>query len=423
MKLTSKFRLFLKKLGPGFITGASDNDPSGIAAYSQTGVTFGYNQLWTAFFTLPFMTIVQEMCGRIGLVTGKGLAGVIKKHYSKKILYFSVLILAFANTVNIGADLGSMAASAELLIGLPFIVWLVLITLVCIALQVFVPYKVYVEFLKYLTLTLFAYIIIAFIININWPTVFQSIISPKVEFNESYILNIVAILGTTISPYLFFWQAGEEVEEEIGKGQLKTMGHGKPQITTGDIRSMRMDTVIGMFFSNIVMFFIILTSASTLSGTGITEIKTATDAANALRPLAGDFAYLLFAIGIIGTGLLAVPVLAGSAAYAIAETFNLKEGLYRNFSQAHGFYAIIAVATLGGLVINFLGIPPFTLLYYTAILNGVCAPPLLFLIMRIANNKKIMGEYKNTWPSNLLGWTITFIMTGCALLLIWTLLR
>lgn len=398
-------------MGPGFITGASDDDPSGIGTYAQTGAQFGYTQLWTAFFSFPFMTIVQEMCGRIGMVTGKGLAGVIKTHYAKSVLYVAVLLLVVANTINIGADLGAMASSAQLLVGIPFIYWLLGLTIVVLLLEIFIPYPVYARILKYLTFSLFAYIIAAFAIKQDWSKIVYATFIPTLSFNKDYLLNIVAILGTTISPYLFFWQADEEVEEEIEHHKLRAMGKGIPRVNNRDIGEMRFDTIVGMFFSNLVMFFIIVTTASTLGSHGINTIQTADQAASALRPIAGDFAFLLFAAGIIGTGLLAVPVLAGSAAYALSETFNWKEGLGKSFTQAHGFYGVITLATLIGLLVNFTPIKPFQMLYYTAILNGICAPPLLVLIMLIGSNKKIMGKYTNGPLSNGMGWIITGLIT------------
>ncbi len=410
-KITQKVKNVLKAIGPGFITGAADDDPSGIGTYSQTGAIFGFSQLWLSLFSFPFMAVVQEMCGRIGLVTGNGLSGVIKRFYSKKVLYSAVFILLLANIINIGADLGAMAAAGQLVFGLPFAFWLIIMTAIMLFLEIFVSYKVYSKILKYLTFSLFAYIITAFVVKMNWGEVARSTFIPNIEFNKAYLLNIVAILGTTISPYLFFWQADEEVEEEISAHKIRGFGKGTPRIDGTDIRKMRIDTIIGMFFSNAVMFFIIITAASTLGKNGITHIDTAAQAAEALRPFAGDFAFLLFALGIIGTGLLAVPILAGSASYALSEAFSLNEGLSNKFKQAHGFYGIIAVATLLGLLINFSPIKPFDLLYYTAILNGVCAPPLLILIMIITNNKKIMGEHTNGMFSNVLGWTITGLMT------------
>ena len=414
----SRIKNFFKSAGPGFITGASDDDPSGIAVYSQTGSQFGYGQLWTALFSFPFMAAIQEMCGRIGLVTGKGLAGVIKKNYSKKILYFSVLVLLLANTINIGADLGAMASSGQLVFGISFIYWLLGITALTLVLEIFVSYKVYAKILKYFAFSLLSYVVVAFVVKQDWLQILVSTFVPTFALTKEYLFNIVAILGTTISPYLFFWQANEEVEEEVEKRELKSMGAGIPKFKKKDINNLRTDTISGMFFSNLIMFFIIVTTASTLGVHGMFNIETADQAAQALRPIAGDFAYLLFALGIIGTGLLAVPVLAGSASYALSEVFKMKEGLYRKFKQAHGFYGVITIATVVGLLVNFIGVPSFKMLYYTAILNGLAAPPLMFIIMKISNNKKILGRYTNKKISNVLGWTITGIMTLCAVALI-----
>jgi NRAMP (natural resistance-associated macrophage protein)-like metal ion transporter len=407
-------------LGPGLITGASDDDPSGIATYSQTGSQFGYSQLWTALFSFPFMTVIQEICGRIGMVTGKGLAKVVKEHYGRTVLFGAVAILCIANTINIGADLGAMAAAGQLLVGFPFLVWLLVITGITLALEIFVSYATYARFLKYLTLSLFAYVVTAFVIKQDWSEIIFSTLVPSFSFSRLYLLNIVAILGTTISPYLFFWQADEEVEEEIANHKLTENSNTKPHINYRDIRRMRVDTFIGMLFSNLVMFFIIVTTASTLGVHGLSTITTADQAAAALRPLAGDFAFLLFAAGIIGTGLLAVPILAGSASYALAETFNWKAGLGKKFNQAKAFYVIIIISTLVGVLINFTPIRPFQMLYYTAILNGICAPPLLILIMLISRNKKIMGQYTNSRLSNTMGWIIAVVMSLAAIALIIT---
>lgn len=415
-----KIKRFFKSLGPGFITGASDDDPSGIATYSQTGAQFGYGQAWTALFSFPFMAAIQEMCGRIGMVTGKGLAGVIKKNYSKKILYVAVFILLIANTINIGADLGAMASSGQLVFGISFIYWLLGITVLTLVLEIFVSYKVYARILKYLAFLLLSYIAVAFIVKQNWLQILISTFVPRFSFSKAYLMNIVAILGTTISPYLFFWQANEEVEEEVEKRELRSMGAGIPKFKKREVKNLRIDTISGMLFSNLIMFFIIVTTASTLGVHGIFNVQTASQAAQALRPIAGDFAYLLFALGIIGTGLLAVPVLAGSASYAISETFKMKEGLYKKFRQAHGFYGVITLATIVGLVVNFIGIPPFRMLYYTAVLNGIAAPPLMIIIMKISNNKKILGKYTNKKVSNILGWIITGIMSACAIALIFS---
>lgn len=413
-----RFNKFLRILGPGLITGAADDDPSGIATYSQAGAQFGYGQLWTAPFSFPFMAVIQEMCGRIGMVTGKGLAGVLRKHYAPPVLYFSVILLILANTINIGANLGAMAASGQLILNIPFPILLLAITVVTLALEILVSYRVYAKFLKYLTFSLFAYVVTVFIVKQDWTKIVFSTLIPSFSLNKAYLFNIVAILGTTISPYLFFWQAGEEVEEEVAHHKLRMMGKGVPKIGRYDIAQMRRDTIFGMFFSNLVMFFIIVTTASTLNINGITNIETAPQAAQALRPFAGDFAFLLFALGIIGTGFLAVPVLAGSASYALTEAFGWKEGLYRKFSHAQGFYGVIIVATLIGFIVNFTPIKPFTLLYYTAVINGICAPPLLILIMLIGNNKTIMKEHTNSRFSNLLGWIITGIMSLTSLALL-----
>ncbi len=414
-----KLKKWLKILGPGFITGASDDDPSGIATYSQTGAQFGYSQLWTALFTFPFMTVIQEMCGRIGLVTGKGLAGVIRHHYPKPLLYSAVFLLLIANTINIGANLGAMASSAQLVVGIPFIYLLIGMTVLTLVLEVFLSYKTYAKYLKYLTFSLLAYIIVAFIVKQDWSLILRDTFIPRISFDEGYILNIVAILGTTISPYLFFWQANEEVEEEVATKKLRMYGAGIPKIHKKDIHEMRIDTVIGMFFSNLVMFFIIITAASTLYRNGIHTIFTADQAASVLQPIAGQWAFLLFALGIIGTGLLSVPVLSGSASYALSETFGWKEGLYRKFQKAHGFYGVITVATLVGLLVNFTSIEPFRMLYYSAVINGIVAPPLMILILVTANKKDVMGKYKNSVWSNVFGIFITAVMFLSAVLLVW----
>jgi NRAMP (natural resistance-associated macrophage protein)-like metal ion transporter len=413
-------RLF-KTIGPGFITGAADDDPSGIATYSQTGAMFGLGQLWTTLFNFPFMVIVQEMCGRIGLVTGKGLAQVLKENYSKKVLYFAVLLLLIANAVNIGADLGAMASVLVSLLKLPFALVLFLVTILTLVLEIFVPYPTYAKYLKYLTVSLLSYVFVAFIVVSDWGEVFSALVTPNFSFSSNYVMMLAAILGTTISPYLFFWQADEEVEEEIAHHKLRAMGKSIPKIGNMDIRQMRLDTLIGMFFSQIVTFFIISSVAMTLHKAGIYQINTADEAALALKPLAGNFAFLLFSLGILGTGLLAVPVLAGSASYAIGEAFNMRVGLWRRFSRAHGFYGIMTLATIAGLVVNFLNISPFMMLYYSAVLNGIIAPPLLFLIVMIGNNRRIMGEYTNSRWAGFLGLMIATLMGVVAVSVIYQL--
>ncbi len=411
-----KVKAYLKALGPGLVTGASDDDPSGIGTYSQTGALFGYAQLWTMPFTFPLMAGIQEICARTALHTGSGLAELIRKHYSKPVLYSCVSLLFVANTVNIGTDLGAMAASAQMLVGFPFLAWLVAITLVSVTVEIFVNYRQYARILRFLTLSLFAYVLVVFVSAKDWEQITRNTLIPTVQVNQDYLLNLVAILGTTISPYLFFWQASQEIEEKIDEGKVTSMA--RQGVTKIELKWMRADVISGMVFSSLVMWSIMTTTASTLFPKGITNIDAAPKAAEALRPIAGDFAYLFFAAGIIGTGLLAVPILAGSAAYAIAETFRLREGLYLKLRQAPGFYGIIAFSTLVGFAINLSGINPIKALYYTAVLNGIVAPPLLLMIMRISNNQKIMKNKVNGPLSNAMGWIATISMSIAALALL-----
>ncbi|MDD5040799.1 MAG: divalent metal cation transporter [Candidatus Peribacteraceae bacterium] len=418
----SKFRRFLRAIGPGFITGAADDDPSGIGTYAQTGAAFGYTQLWFALFVTPFMIAVQEMCGRIGLVTGKGLSGVMRRHYSPLLLTAVVSLLFVANTVNIGADLGAMADAMELVTGMPSVGWLFAFTMLILVLEVFVSYCAYAKVLKVLCVSLLAYVLAAFTVTEPWTAILRATLLPSVSFTKEYLVNIVALFGTTISPYLFFWQADEEVEEEVEHHQLRDMGRGRPHITRRDITSMRLDTAFGMVFSNLMTFFIITTAATTLGSHGIRAVATAAEAAAILQPLAGRFASLLFAAGIIGTGLLAVPILAGSASYAISEAFGWKEGLFRTARQAPGFYAVIVVSTAIGLLVNLLKVPAFQMLYFAAILNGIIAPPLLVIILLISNNRSVMGARVNTRLSNVLGWSITLLMSLAAGVLLLTIL-
>ncbi len=409
-----KKRSVLSRVGPGFITGASDDDPSGIATYAQIGAQFGYGQLWLTLFSIPFMIAVQEMCGRIGLVTGKGLSGVLKKHYPRAILYGAVALLCIANMVNIGADMVAMAAAARLVVPLPYAVLLTAVVLSTLAMMILIPYKRYVTYLKYLTLSLFAYVVVAFVVKQDVREILAATLLPTFSLSQESLMTVVAFLGTTISPYLFFWQVSEEVEEEVAEKRIQQMGVGTPRVSTSDIRDMRIDTSIGMVFSNIVSYFIIITAASTLHRHGITHVESAAAAAKALEPIAGSFASILFALGIIGTGLLAIPVLAGSAAYAVAEIFDWKESLSLPFHKARAFYRVIILSTIGGLLVLFTGIQPFVLLYYTAILNGLAAPPLLILILLVSNNKKVMGKRTNGLLSNLVGGLIAVLMTACA---------
>lgn len=408
------FKRFFKKIGPGFITGAADDDPSGIGTYAQTGAVFGYRQLWLAFFSVPFMVAIQEMCGRIGLVTGKGLAGALRARYGRTLLSVAVLLLFLANVVNIGADLGAIASSVSLVFGGGVALWLWAAVFVVLILQIYIPYPTYARILKYLTFSLFSYVAVLFIVKADWGVILSSTFWPRFVLSKEFAMNVVAFLGTTISPYLFFWQSDEEVEEEVAKGKIRAMGKGIPKVTRQDLRDMRADTVLGMVFSNLVSFFIIATTAATLHAQGIFSIETADQAAAALEPIAGPFAYLLFALGIVGTGLLAIPVLAGSASYALSEAVGWSEGLGKTFSKARGFYTAIIVATFLGLLVNFSGVPPFKMLYYSAVLNGLCAPPLIFMIIALANDRKTMGSRTNSRNSNAWGIAIGMLMTIAA---------
>ncbi len=397
-----KSKLFFRSLGPGLITGASDDDPSGIATYSSVGAQFGLGLLWMVLWTTPMMMAIQEACARIGVITNKGLAGVLKKYYSRKIVAVAVLLLLIANTVNIGADLGAMAASLKLLVDINFITAAAFFSILVILLEIFVPYHTYVKVLKWLTISIFAYAVTGIIIHPDWAEVIGRTVRPEFQFNIAYIFAIVAFLGTTITPYLFFWQTSEEVEENKLDGfEASKMTPYKVGLR---IASMRTDVKTGMILSNLISFFIVVTTASVLYKNGIFNIGSAEQAAEALRPLAGDYAYLLFASGIIGVGLLAVPILAGSAAYALSELFNWREGLEKKFSQAKSFYIIIAVSILIGFLLNFIGLNPITALYYAAFLNGVIAVPLMIIIMIVGNQEKIMGE--ETHPSwvKFFGW-------------------
>jgi NRAMP (natural resistance-associated macrophage protein)-like metal ion transporter len=405
---------YIKKLGPGLITGAADDDPSGIATYSQAGAQFGPNLIWLSVWTLPLMITVQEMCARIALVTGNGLAANIKHSYRKEILHILTILLLIANIFNIGANLGAMATAFQLIApGLPFTFLIILIGLVCLSLPLIIPYKKYARYLKWLVITLFSYIITGFIINMDWSNLLFHSIIPHITFSKAQILLITGILGTTISPYLFFWQTSQEVEEEISEG--KTTVHSRRGTNPIEIKRMRKDIWTGMFLSNIVMFFIIAVCANTLFVNGINNIDTASDAALALLPFAGKFATTLFAIGIIGTGMLAVPVLASSTSYAISESFGWREGLYRKFKKARAFYTIIIFSIILGVILNFVGIHPIKALIYSAITNGIIAPIVLVFIVQISSNHKIMGHYKNSRAKKIIGWTTIILMSITAI--------
>ncbi|MFH0969361.1 MAG: divalent metal cation transporter [Patescibacteria group bacterium] len=395
----NKAKIFFKALGPGLITGASDDDPSGIGTYSSVGAKFGLAILWTAFWLLPIMLAVQEVCARIGVITNKGLVGVLKKHYKKKIVAGIVVFLIIANVINIGADLGAMAASLNLLSGLNFYLGAIAFAIFIILIEVFVEYNLYAKILKWLALSVLSYVVAGFFINPEWTTVFKNAFIPQIDFNKDYLFALIAVFGTTITPYLFFWQASEEVEEN----KMLKSNFSKEKMRDR-IARMRTDVKTGMILANIVFFFIIVTTAQVLFKNGITNINSAQDAAMALRPFAGDFAYLLFALGIIGTGLLAVPVLAGSGAYAISELMKWKEGLDLKFSRAKGFYLIITLSILFGLAFNFLNINPIAALYYSAFVNGIIAVPLLVAIMVVGNDKKIMGAETHPFWVKIFGW-------------------
>jgi NRAMP (natural resistance-associated macrophage protein)-like metal ion transporter len=418
-----RFNRFLRVLGPGIVTGAADDDPSGIATYSQAGAGFGTGLLWAFPLMYPLLLAVQESCARIGAITGKGLAAVIKENYNKKMLYMAVTLVVVANTINIGADLGAMAATTQLFFDIPFAVLAIFYAVVIVLLVVFVNYKTYAKILKWLALALLAYPVTAFLVGQDWPTIFRDTftLTPQINLETMYIF--VGMLGTTISPYLFFWDTSEQVEEEVKKRNIAKIGF-QPKATRRYLKNVRLDNFVGMTLAAVTAWFIVIACASTLNASGITQINTAADAARALEPLvdgfpnAGLIAKLIFSVGVIGLGLLAVPVLAGSSSYAISETLGWKEGLYRKFKRAIGFYVVIIAATLAGLLINFLGIDPIDALVFTAVFNGVAAIPLLFVIAKVGNNSKIMGEYKNSKLSNVFIWLAFVVMIIAALILI-----
>lgn len=411
-KIINIIKYKLSRLGPGFITGAADDDPSGIATYSIAGAQFGYKLNWLSLFLTPMMISIQEMCGRIGMISGMGLAGILKKYYSKKLLYIAVSLLFIANTINIGADLGIMADSLKMILGLPFLFWLFFITLSTVSMEIFVSYDKYSRYLKWMGITLLVYGITALITKQNWLEIIHYTLIPHFEFHLGYLLTMVAFLGTTISPYLFFWQASEEVEEAIKTGKIHDFEE-TPHVVEREIKYMQKDTAAGMFFSNLISAFIIITTAATLHQNGITNISSPQEAALALKPLAGDFAYILFTFGIIGIGLQSVPILAGGVAYSFAEVFGFKEGLAKKFTEAKAFYLTIGVATGIGALMNLVGINTIKALYYTAIINGVVAVPLIFIIIKLADDEKIVGQYKSTPLSKTIAW-ITFTFMGLA---------
>jgi len=400
-----RYNRFLRVLGPGLVTGAADDDPSGIATYSQAGAAHGLGLLWIFPFMYPILLAVQESCSRIGAITGTGLAAVIKEHYSRKLLYLSVGLVVVANTLNIGADLGAMAAAAQLFVDIPFAILAIFFASLIVLLVVFVNYKTYAKILKWLALTLFVYPVTVFMVGQDWGEILRATFSFRPEITPETMYILVGIIGTTISPYLFFWDTSEVVEEEIAKHNKSKIGE-EPKPTRRFLRNLRVDNFVGMTLASVTAWFIVIACASTLFRNGISEIDSAADAARALEPLVQSFpnsgliAKLIFSMGIIGLGFLAVPVLAGSSSYAISEALGWREGLYRKFHRARGFYIIIILATFVGLGMNFIGLDPIKALVFAAVFNGIAAVPLLFILARIGNDGNIMGEYRNGPLSN-----------------------
>ena len=404
---------WLQMLGPGLITGASDDDPSGIGTYSQVGAQFGYAMLWTMLFSYPLMSGIQEISARIGRVTGRGIAGNMRKYYPRWLTYIIAGLLVIANVINLGADLSAMGAALQLLIGGSVLLYAVMFAVISLLLQIFVPYKKYVNLLKWLTLVLFAYVATVFVVRVPWGEALHSTFIPALEFKADYLAALIAVLGTTISPYLFFWQASQEVEE-IDLAPTEQALKESPYQAPKQMGRIKADTYIGMGISNLIAFFIILTSAVTLHAHGKTDIQSAAQAAEALRPVAGDFAFALFAVGIIGTGLLAVPVLAGSAAYAGSGVFGWSASLERQALQAKRFYGVLAAATLIGLGLNFTSIDPIKALFWAAVINGVLAGPVMVVIMLMATNPAVMGQFSLSRRLRITGWLATAVMLVAA---------
>ncbi|HEY4506970.1 MAG TPA: divalent metal cation transporter [Candidatus Paceibacterota bacterium] len=415
-KLVGKLKKFWHKLGPGLITGASDDEPSAIATYSIAGARFGYKMLWVAVLALPLMIAVQEMSAKIGRVSNMGLAGNIKHHYPRWLLFFISTLIVVVNTINIGADMSGMSQATAMILPLPEKLTAIVITLLILFITIFLSYQKLLNIFKWLSLTLFAYIFATFTIQQDWPRIIFHAIVPQIELSKDFFIVLTAFMGTTISPYLFFWQANQEVEEKIIE-QCKPgrICHLKPS-TEEDIKTLKEDTRIGMSFSNIITFFIITLTASTLFKAGNFHIETLRDAAEALKPLAGEYAYLLFTLGIISSGFLAIPVLAGSAAYVIAEVFGWKSGLNQSFAKAKGFYGVIILSTIVGLMIPLLGFHPIKALFYTSLLYGIISPILIFMVIHMANNPKIMKGNVNSFRLNLAGYISFLIMTFFAIL-------
>ena len=407
--LSAPLHEFFQELGPGLITGAADDDPSGISTYAVTGASFGYGLLWTALFSFPLMAAVQLMCARLGMVTGLGLAGVVRRQHSRSILWGSCALLIVANTFNIGADLGGMAEVAQMITGITAFIWLPLFVILIAVLLVWLSYRRIVQIFKWLTLALLAYVIAAFLARPHWSDVISFTFIPHVEWTAKYMATMLGVLGTTISPYLFFWQAAQEVEHERAQGRRTVKA--RRGATKKELLAARVDVLTGMMFSNVVMYFIILGSGATLYVSGHRDIETARQAAEALRPLAGNGAYFLFAIGLIGTGMLGVPVLAGSAAYAVSEAMRWRGSLNDKPRRAPKFYLVLALALGIGLLLNYLKLEAVKMLFLAAVINGLLAPPLIVLLTTLSSNSKIMGTHVSSPLLRVLGWTTAFVMT------------
>jgi NRAMP (natural resistance-associated macrophage protein)-like metal ion transporter len=404
----SRVRGLFGTLGPGLVTGAADDDPSGIATYSQVGAQFGYGLAWTMLFGYPLLASIQAISAEIGSVTGRGVAQNLRQHYPRWLLRSVVLLLLVANVINLGADLGAMGAALALLIGGPVMVYAGVFAAICVLLEIFMSYARYASVLKWSTLSLFSYVAVVFVAGVHWDEAIVGTLVPHFNFDKAHAMALVAILGTTIRPYLFFWQAGQEVEEQHRR-HVKPLCVA-PRRAGAELRRIRLDTLVGMGFSHLTALFIVIATAATLNAHGITNVESSAQAAEALRPIAGSFAFALFAIGIIGTGMLAVPILAGSAAYAVSESFGWVEGLDRKPREAKAFYATIAVATIAGLTLNYVGIDPIKALYWAAVVNGLLAVPLMVVMMLIATSPRVMGRLAVRGRLAIGGWIATFVM-------------
>ena len=414
---TGHIRKWFAALGPGLITGAADDDPSGISTYSVAGAAYGYATLWIALITFPLMVSVQLMCARLGMVTGQGLAAAVRIHYPRWVLWGACSILVIANVINIGADLGGMAAATELMTGIHPLVWVPIYALVILVLLFWASYNMMAKVFKWLTLVLFAYVLTSFFAHVDWRHALAVTFVPHLEWSSGFCAVLVGILGTTISPYLFFWQAAEEVEEGRAKGQNLAQRKGA---SSKELKSARADTIAGMFFSNLIMYFIILTTAATLHAHGHTDISTAREAAEALRPLAGNGAYLLFTLGLIGTGMLGVPVLVGSCAYAVTEAAAWRGSMCDKPKSARKFYAIMAIAMVLGVALNFFHLNAVKMLFWSAIINGLLAPPLILLVILLTSNRKVMGTRVSSPAIKYLGWATFVVMTAAAVAMLAT---